>query len=97
MGLKSSQITTTIQESTSTAYPKVMASTIGRTVVFTKVISVMEQDMVMEFGRVRIKRIWVRIGWTIRRDLGCILGRIRKYTRGNLETTIGTGMGRYIR
>ena len=57
LGLRSSPITTTIQGSTLMESHKVTVSITGQMAVFTKGISVMEQDMGMVFGRVKIKHI----------------------------------------
>ena len=76
---------------------KVTVSITGQMAVFTKGISVMEQDMGMAFGRVKIKHIQVRIEWTISKGSECTHGRTIKSIKDSLETTIETAMGKYIR
>ena len=78
------------------AYHKATENIIGQMAVFTRAISVMEPDMDMGFGKVRKKLILARTGWTIRKGLVCILGKIRKFTRDSFETIIEMDMGRVI-
>ena len=97
MGLRSLLITTTIQVSTSTESHKVTVSITGQMGVFTRGISVMEQDMGMAFGKVRMRLTSDLIEWTISKGSECTHGRTRKSIKDSSETTIGTAMGKYIR
>ena len=67
---------------------KAMVNIIGMMVVYIKVISVMEQDMDMEFGKIKIKHILAPIKWTIKKDLEFILGKIKKFTKVSSKTII---------
>lgn len=69
-----------------------MVNIIGMMVAFTKVISVMEQDMDMEFGKIKIRRILALTKWITKKDLEFIHGKIKKSTKVSLKTIIGMDM-----
>lgn len=71
---------------------KGMVNIIGMMVVFIKVISVMEPDMDMEFGKIKIKRILALTKWITKKDLEFTHGRIKKSTKVSSKMIIGMGM-----
>lgn len=96
LGFKNLTMVIITQESMLMAPHKVMESIIGVMVVFTKVISVMEQDMDMESGRIKIRHILAHIKWTIKKDLEFIHGKIKRYTKDNLRMIIEMVMVNFL-
>lgn len=64
---------------------KGMVNIIGMMVVSIKVISAMEQDMDMEFGKIKIKRILALTKWITKKDLEFTHGRIKKSIKVSLK------------
>lgn len=85
-----------MQVNMSMEFLKVMENIIGMMAVFIKVISVMEQDMDMEFGKTKIKHISALIKWTTKKDLEFTLGKIKKFTKVNSKTIIEMDMVKCI-
>ena len=85
-----------MQESMLMASRKVMENIIGVMEVFTKVISVMEQDMDMVSGRIKIKHILAHIKWTIKKALEFIHGKIKRYTKDNSKMIIEMVMVNFL-
>jgi len=96
LGFKNLTMVIIMQDSMSMECLKVMESIIGMTVASTKAISVMERDMGMESGKMKIRLTLVRIKWITKKDLEFIHGKIKRSTKVNLKMISKMDMVKFI-